>query len=404
VNLKFHDDRGNEISITDFGSFTDFVQSGKLRPETLVFNHDTSVWTRADEYEQYSAASLEIHARQINQTDTPFYGAVPRGLGGTTVNRGLPWLSLFAVALVLFALTMLVVSSVAFSPGSDVMAYRIGTAIGYSIWIALAAYLTWRFALSKKRGTGLIIFALGFFIICLLQSFAALVEANKSKQATNDIALMMRDAMNDKLIDPMSIDAGKYGNATPMMKVFAEYAAQIQTDFRHMNQEIAALELDTLLAPDRLQDVVHIDSGQRRLQAFLKILDRHEVLFRERADEVPTKVDQSGMSSQAKREFLAGFNENKEAGIRQISEFFEIERNFVSKTDELFNFMRGRQRLYRFVGNEIEFRHDRDADIYNGLLAEIDAVAEQETDWRTRTSQASEVQIDKLQRETKPKF
>jgi len=405
MNLKFHDDRGNEALITDVATFTDFVERGKIRPETLVFNRETSLWSRADEYEQYSAAMTEIHARRLRQADTPPYGAPRRGPDEINAISGRPWLSLLAAAVVLFAFTMLVVASVAFSSGAEAVGFRIGTALGYSLlWAALPAFLIWRFALGKKRGTGLMIFACGFFVICSYQSFAAFAEARNGKKATDDMALMMRDAMSGKLIDPKSIDAGTYGNATPMMKVIAEYAAQTQTDFLRMNEEMTALDIQKLLAPETLQDVSHIDAGQRRLQSLLELLDRYDELFRKRTDEMPARVEQSEMSSQSKREFLAGFNERKAAGLKQVSDFFEIERNFVSKTDELYNFVRARQRLYRIAGSEIQFDSQRDADIYNGLLGEIDAIAKQEDDWRTRISQSGEAQLDKMERETGPRF
>lgn len=408
MNLKFHDDRGNELFVTDLASFIDFIQGGKIRPETLVYDQETSLWKRADDYEQYRAALVEMSARRVRQADVPIYGAPNQSellyTGAVEFRKRSPWLAALAAGLILFALTVLIISSVAFSSGAEAIGFRIGTAFGYSIWIALAAFLIWRFALGKRRGAGLMIFAIGFFVICCYQSLSAFVEAQNSRKAIDDVALLMQDAMSGKPIDPKTLEARNYGQTTPMVRVIADYAAQTQSDFENMNQEMETLAIDQLLTRETLEDSTHIDAGQRRLQSLLEVFDRYEALFRQRTEEMPARVEQTKMSSRDKREFLAGFDSSKNAGIQRISEFFDIERSFLGKTDEIYNFMRGKRGRYHFIGSQIQFNSQSDADTYNGLLDQINAIAQQENDWKTQTSRAGEEEIEKMRRKAAPRF
>ena len=408
MNLKFHDDRGNELFATDFASFVDFIQGGKIRPETLVFDQETSLWKRADDYEQYRAALVEMSARRDRQADVPIYGAPNQGellyTGDIEFRKRSPWLAVLAAGVILFALTVLIISSVAFSSGAEAIGFRIGTAFGSSIWIGLTAFLIWRFALGKRRGAGLMIFAVGFFVICCYQSLSAFVEAQNSRRAIDDVALLIKDAVNGKAIDPKSVEARNYGETTPMVRVLVDYVAQTQSDFENLNQEMETLGVDQLLARETLEDSTRIDSGQRRLQSLLEVFDRYEALFRQRTEEMAANVERSKMSSRAKREFLAGFDMTKDSGIQRISEFFNIERSFVSKTDEIYNFMRGKRGRYRFIGSQIQFNSQRDTDMYNGLLDQINAIAQQESDWKTQASRAGEEGIEKIRREAAPRF
>jgi hypothetical protein len=76
----------------------------------------------------------------------------------------------------------------------------------------------------------------------------------------------------------------------------------------------------------------------------------------------------------------------------------------VGKTDEIYNFMRGKLGRYHLIGSQIKFNSQRDADTYNGLLDQINAIAQQENDWKTQTSRGGEEGIERMRREAAPRF
>jgi hypothetical protein len=156
-----------------------------------------------------------------------------------------------------------------------------------------------------------------------------------------------------------------------------------------MKAELEALQLDHLLTMDTLQDIAHIDAGRERLQSMLEILDRYEDRWRTRQDEVPRKVAATDMSESEKQGFLAGFNQSRPAGDRQLAEFFGIERALAHKTDETLDFVRSRRGRYRMVGSSIQFASRQDIELYNSYLQEITVLAEEEARWQARARDAS---------------
>ena len=104
------------------------------------------------------------------------------------------------------------------------------------------------------------------------------------------------------------------------------------------------------------------------------------------------------MDDSQKREFIEGFNTTKDQGLRNLGEFFAIERSLVTKIEEIFNFMQSKQGRYKFAGDQIIFTSQRDVADYNGYLSDINQIVQQETDWRMRAQNQSQEQLDKMQR------
>jgi len=165
-----------------------------------------------------------------------------------------------------------------------------------------------------------------------------------------------------------------------------------------MNGETKALHLETMLTRETLQDASHIDDGKQRVNSMREMLDRYESKLRQRADEIPVKINLTDLAQDQKREFLNGFNSTKDKGLADIREFFEIERSFADKLDELFNFMRGRQGRYRFSGGQVLFNSTSDANVYNQHLTDIRTIAQREDAWRVKMQRQGSQQIEQMQK------
>jgi hypothetical protein len=404
MDFIFHDENGGEVRVTDHTWFIRLVGEGKIKADTLLFNTQTSLWKRAWELGEYHEALASINQGQAGYAATPFYGAQGANAWQGFSQPSAPaqperqWALGLSLFIFFASLAMLLYTSLKFSPSAYRAGYRLGTVMTISLFVALAAFLIWQFALNKAKGMGVLMFAGGFLLLSVFQSAAAYREGQKARLAVTDITALAQQMMSGGEVSTKDSDDKKYGDMAPMVRIVSDYAKDMQNDMLEMNTEMEALGLDTMLKRETLQDAAHINGGKQRLQTMREILDRYEVRFRQRADDIPGKVAASGMDDSQKREFISGFNTTKDQGLRDISEFFTIERAFVSKTEELLDFMRGRQGRYKFTSDQVIFSSQRDVEVYNGYLTEINRIAQQENDWRLRAQSRSQEQLNKMQR------
>jgi hypothetical protein len=409
MDFKFHDENGGEVRVTDRGWFIRLVGEGRIKADTLLFDAQTSLWKRAWELGEYHEALASMNAGQTGYAATPFYGAQgPNAWQGYgQVPAGEQPRRQWALGLALFiffsSLAMVLYTSLKYSPSAYRAGYRFGIVMVGSLFIALLALLIWQFALKRAKGMGVLMFAGGFLLLSIIQSAATYREGRRARLAVTDITSIAQQMMSGGEVSTKDFDDKKYGDMAPMVRIVGDYAKEMQSDMLAMNKEMEDLGLDTMLKRETLQDAEHINGGKKRLQTMREILDRYESRLRQRAEDVPGRVAASGMDDSQKREFISGFNATKDQGLRDISEFFAIERAFISKTEELLDFMRSRQARYKFTGDQVLFSSQRDVEAYNGYLTEINNIAQQENDWRLRSQSRSQEQLNKMQRMMKPR-
>jgi hypothetical protein len=392
MNFKFHDYDGNEVWVNDSTKLEAMIRAGHILPDTLLFDPLTRLWTRAEDCPEFVAASAAVQ----QYAGAPSYGASGRGyeLGDAQGKR--MWPVILSLILLSLGLGLLALALAGGLHSPNAVAYRLGEVTGSSLLVAVVAFLIWRFLLQKKKGIGLLIFSSGFFVIAVYHSAVAAMEARSTDLATTDTVAMMTEMLNTGEISSKNFDEREYGSAAPMMKVLQRHFQQLTSDFSKMNQEMESLHLETVLQGEGLKDLSHINQGQATLQSLLAILDRYEELFRQRQEGMVNEVNASEMSDSIKREFLSGFNQSKESGLQQLGEFFNIEREFVAKADDLLNFVRSRIGHYRLAGSNIRFNSSSDAQVFNAHVQQIQLIARQEDDWHSRMRAATQQQIDKL--------
>lgn len=390
MNFKLHDEKGREVRVTDLATLTELVRRGQVTSSTLLFDEESCLWKRASEWPEY-------HAAVAADPSVPSYGSL---LFGEPIQEEKPraWPLVVSVCLIAFGVLLLTVSIISFTDSAYAAGYRTGSVAGGTFLFGVVALLLWRTVLQKKKGVALLLFSCCFLAVAIYNSTAAFIEAQASRNAAEDIASMVDEMMSSGQVQPL--DEKKYGRSGPMVKLVNEYLAQLIADFGQMNKEFEAVSLETIFARETLQDTAHINAGQQRLLSMFEILDRYEALYRQRQDEVVAKVAASDISEPEKRSFMLGFNRTRESGVQQLAEFFGIERSFISKADEVLNFVRTRKGRYNFVGDVIQFTSSRDAEHYNALIAEVTDLAQKEVEWQTRARNRSREQLDKMRRST----
>jgi hypothetical protein len=409
MNLKFHDEKGNEIRVADPILFARMVREGKVRSDTLLFDEEATLWKRAWEYSEYHAALSDTNLGPGEYAATPAYGASSLGdsadgsilFGSPTAEpgRGREWSFAISALVLLAGIAMVLFATIKYSSSPFAAGRRLGLVAGNAALFAVVSFLVSRFLLKKRRGAGLLLFACCFLGVAVYHTASAIQQARAEQIAGEDISSLFKDMMSGAEVQQKNVDEKSYGQMASVVKILNEYAMEIQSDMTSMNKEIEGLHLETILTKDTLQDAEHINQGQLRLQKMLGILDTYESAFRQRAEDIPNKVNGSSAPAVVKRDFLAGFIVTKEHGLENIREFFNIERSFVAKADDMLNFIRSKQGQYKFTGQQISFNSRRDAGTYNDLLEEILRIAQQEEDWRMKTQSASQEQLEKMQRQ-----
>ena len=388
--LKFHDHNGTEVNVPDSGAFAEMVRTKRILPDTLLFDDQTGLWKRASEYPDYQSAL----SNSQNPT-APSYGApVLSGLAsfGQTDDdeeTGRAWPLTLAVALLLAAIAAVALTLIGYSSSPVEALTRLLIVIGGAMAAAVISLLVWLLFLRNKKDMGLLFFSCSFLVVAMAHYALTAREARSRKLAVEQMGATMTELMSGNRVEASKIDRDIYGSSAAMVKIMSEYSAQISADFGEMKDEFEALHLDRVLTSETLQDTVHIDAGRERIQSMLEILDRYEERLRTTQDEIPSRVAGSDMSESEKASFLAGFNQSRTAGDRQLAEFFNIERALARKTDETLGFVRSRQGRYRTVGSSIRFTSQQDIELYNSYLQEITLLAEEEARWQARAREAS---------------
>jgi hypothetical protein len=405
MSFKFHNERGEEVRVTDPSAFKALVDAGHIKADTLLFDEQTSLWKRAAEYDAYQ----EIIKLQVNPyTDAPSYGAPltfappPQApmFGASAYDpepdRG--WLIVVSAVLLLIGAALTIYSMANFSASAYEAGYRLGQMIAATVFAAIISLVIWLVPRKKSIQAGLCIFAVGFLCASLLTSANAWREYRSDQAVVENMASMLTDLLKNQNLKPQDISEKKYGKNAPIMKVCYEYFQAVQSDFMNMTQQFQEMGVETLLQKETLQDVAHIEAGQKRIQALLELVDKTEALQRQRADEVISKINSADLPERSKRDFLSGFNATKEQGLAQLGEFFTIEREIFAKIDEMLNFVRSTKGRYSFVGENLIFKSTRDVETYNRLFEEVSLLAQRETDWQQRALRRSQEGIDKLQK------
>ena len=417
MNLKFHDERGNEIRIYDPNQFIALVKNQTIQSNTLVFDEEIGVWKPAGDTDAYHWALQVIKAQQ-NPYNTappannaPVYGApsnTPMSQGtlpplnyaayDPEPDRG--WLVVVSVIVLLIACGLTLFAILRFSNSPFEAGVIFGQSIVWSFLSFIVALVIWLVPRKKSKPVGLAILAGCFLGASLVTTAKAWRDYQTITFTQQDIAAMLENLSNDQTLKPQDITEKRYGKTTPLVRICYEYFQAVKTDFSEMNQKFEELKIETLLHKETLQDAAHIDAGQKRIQSALEIIDKTETLQRQRTDEVVNKINSSDLPHPTKQGFITGFNSTKEQGLAQLSEFFSIERNIFAKADEMLNFMRQAQGRYGFQGEQLLFKSTKDAEAFNTLLREVQVFAAQETEWKTKAMRRGQEGLEKLKRGT----
>lgn len=193
-----------------------------------------------------------------------------------------------------------------------------------------------------------------------------------------------------------SFDPSEWGSTTPLVLLINRHAIQLQNDFKRMNTEIESQDISSAFEPRALGSSRRIASTRLRLREIGLILDKYETLMLRRMDEIATQVNALDIPSETKRGVMDGIQKGRAGATINTKASFDIWRELVGRLDEFLGFMLSRQGRFEFVGEQVYFESDGDADTYNRHLQLIAAAAEKESERLSRMEKEAAASGQKL--------
>lgn len=273
---------------------------------------------------------------------------------------------------------------------------KIAYLVGFYFWAPILVYVLWKSTFKKRKGAGLLLFAIAFLGIAIYQSQAMLREAEDTKRLLSKAQSMMLKLMNGELVDKSEISG--VGQYSTVLLVTHDFLSQAMGEFQALNTKIEASGLETMLSPATLANPRAIAEAIAKLESLGSLIDQTESRIISRYDEFPRTIDSADIPYNVKAEFKTGAENGIKRGKAALSEFFKIQRVFTATTIEMLDFMRQRQGRFTRQGDQIRFENQEDANKYNEYLQLIQALALQEAEWRNAQLSSSAKQLEQMHR------
>jgi len=152
---------------------------------------------------------------------------------------------------------------------------------------------------------------------------------------------------------------------SPILKHINSYLEQLQKDFIKMNKEIEQKDIESILTPQTLADPVDIMLAPVRLNEIRHILDRYEVLFKERCKRLSEEIPDLNLPDSSRKYALKDYYRWKNSTLPNLLELLRIKKQLISEISSLIDFLKRKQGKYWIEDNQLFFVSQADANIYN---------------------------------------
>jgi hypothetical protein len=273
-------------------------------------------------------------------------------------------------------------SQVASFAGAEVATDRIAYLVGYYFWVPIVVYFVWRSALKKRKGLGLLLFGVAFLAVSLYQSVTILHEVDDGKRFKSTLREMMLKFQQGAVLDDTQItNSGRYSPA--LVAVNDDYAKILSA--RHaFESALEAAKLETLLTPDALANPLLTDHSIATINSLRNAVDEADQSISKELDAIPHSAE--ALPDALRADFATGAERGTQNSKASISQFFQIERDFLNKAVELLDFANSRRGSFSLQKNRLLFGSQADLDRYNDYVSQIQDLARKEADWQKQAA------------------
>ena len=216
-------------------------------------------------------------------------------------------------------------------------------------------------------------------------------EIHQFKVVRKDVRATAKDFLAGKEINQKSYTAQSQGGATSFLVWFKVWfnnfllkAQQLQTEWY---KALENAQLGNILLPSTLSDSNKITDARRRLKKFSQFIDNYERSYEDTLSESFSEISRaiSGIENSLdlkgnfKKVAIDSFIKEKKQADQHLKKFLMVERSLIAEMDNLLFFLNLRHSKYWFEGNQIFFKTESDATLYNNHIQKIVHLATEES-------------------------
>ncbi|WP_310940175.1 hypothetical protein [Clostridium sp. SHJSY1] len=233
----------------------------------------------------------------------------------------------------------------------------------------------------KKKGV-----LLGLSIIYILGTFSSLAgtietfkkEAEMNKAAEAKLVSICNSIAAKKDISGETFDKSVYGDLTPLLQLIKDYGTEINNLSANMTKELSSVDFANILSLDTLSSQEKISDAKKKIDNSLSVFDKYETEYNNLVANLNTSVPKIELPKAFKKDFINGFRDGQVENRDITTKYFKIEKDLLSKTNEILNFMLSAKGNYIIRNNQLLFETDADVNKYNEYIKDIKKLAEDE--------------------------
>jgi hypothetical protein len=322
----------------------------------------------------------------------PPVGALPpltlRPVRYSALRDPLSYLISLAVAIVCFGLIPLPLD-----PRKD-DAYNMGRIsgnfVGHFIFFAVVTLLVSKVASvlgvkSKKwRRVVYATVSIGLVVVLILQDRNRRQRtaefANSWQQLTNEIRTQIGQPSSNQpiLSPPAQLSAQEADESKLLMTLLKGVFDDARASKKRYDQQVHAIIGDGILHPANMENMQAITMGRVKLSQLEQAVNDHEKEVVAIFDGVPDRFNAIAIDQSVKQSAIAGFHETGDANLKLVRQMAVLDRQFVTDSRALLDFMESRMGQFQVVQGKILFSADDDLQQFKTLAHNIDSVVAQE--------------------------
>ena len=264
--------------------------------------------------------------------------------------------SIYALLIIITSLIFLAIScSFYYIDVAEGLVDELAKLTAHATWLGIIFLFLWRGKLRQKKAIAFFWFALVLCVIASYRSVRLLNETENAKNTLRKVSYVFDDLIANRQISGDETNGKSYGEMTPFIRLFTDWASEVQKDCLAMDNEIDKCNLASIFDARTLTEYVLLLQCLSNYEKADNILQKYEKIVRNRLNDFPTRIRNLALSENLKQRALSGFNRTKGESLKDISELFRVRNCFVSEAKKLLAFMKDRHSNYRYQDNKIIF-------------------------------------------------
>lgn len=271
-----------------------------------------------------------------------------------------------------------------------------------AFWIGLLFAFLWRTIPRHKKHVAFFCFILIICFIANYKSVKILIRSRMAKKSLSEVASILNNAIQDKLIPANHFDEKIYGEIAPFLQIMTDMLSAFQRDSLDLNNQLELCNLQSIFEPITLTQPLLIEECKSNYEKADSLLVEYENMVKSRYSQFTTEIENSDLAVNLKERALSSFRKSKDENLKDILEFFAIRKDFISEAKRLLAFMQDKQTTCKYQDDEMIFELEIDANVFNIYMRNLLSLSAREASLVDRTQQEALEKARELQQLTNP--